>query len=142
MVFPWKISFSFKSFKIFFIFYNCHTFPPRIYFVNVYVSLLIDHITCLLSYIIYVSSTNHHIYCIIRPFFFLFGILSFLSCHYSFSCLTQLGTLLRFTGKSTHVKMILSKLYVAKRSFPGNASSLVQAAFFSAWKGVSQLNME
>lgn len=42
----------------------------------------------------------------------------------------------------TDVKMILSKLYVAKRSFPGNASSLVQAAFFSAWKGVSQLNIE
>ena len=107
------------------IFYNCHTFPPRIYFVNVYVSLLVDHITCLLSYIIYVSNTNHHIYCIICPFFFLFGILSFLSCHYSFSYLSQLGTLLRFTGKSTHVKMILSKLYVAKTQlsrkclFPG-----------------------
>lgn len=62
--------------------------------------------------------------------------------HILFIFMSQLGTLLRFTGKSTHVKMILSKLYVAKRSFPGNASSLVQAAFFSAWKGVSQLNIE
>lgn len=62
--------------------------------------------------------------------------------HILFIFMPQLGTLLRFTGKSTHVRMILSKLYVAKRSFPGNASSLVQAAFFSAWKGVSQLNME
>ena len=59
-----------------------------------------------------------------------------------FTLPSQLGTLLRFTWKSTHVRMILSKLYVAKTQFSRNASSLVQAAFFSAWKGVSQLNME
>ena len=35
-----------------------------------------------------------------------------------FLFLSQLGTLLRFTGKSTHVKMILLKLYVAKTQPP------------------------
>jgi len=34
--------------------------------------------------------------------------------HILFIFMPQLGTLLRFTGKSTHVRMILSKLYVAK----------------------------